>query len=331
MRSVLGSCAFALFLGSGSASAGDGNPDVADPAALTSSRTREVGRRLGVELRTAVAGAFVVRGDEEQADLDRIAETCRLTFEHFRVAMGAEPSEILPPARKGEVGQVEVYQFRREKEYHAFLDKVFDPMRDETVDDRRFALMRRQRGFFVLSPRPTLVQYRGPSEVSTTLSQAAHKTSHVLLLSHRKAGSWMPWWLLEGFAAWQEFGVLRESRVYCIEVERPGDYALPGTPGADEAAKARLESHWRKRLRQLVAGRSTKDLRVLAKAPLNELVLEDVIHAWGVVDWLARDRRLASFVRSYKEKRDFDAVCEAALGAPPAGVEERWREAVLKD
>jgi len=322
--------AVALVAGWRGAAAEDQAPP--DPAAEIAAATKEYERHLGFELRVSVRGPFVVRGDFEQADLDRVADVCARTLEHTRVVLGAEPAEILRPGavrdgtgRYDATGRVEVFQFKREREYLAFLDKVLVRIRDETVDDRRLALMRRQRGFFVMTPRPIIAQHQGPGEVETVLAQAAHKTSHVLLLSWRNAGSWMPWWFLEGFAAWQEFGVLRESRVYCIEVDRPGAYAKAGTPEADEAAKARMEAAWKKRLRELVESGKARDLRVLARLPLNEIVLEDVIQSWGFVDWLARERKLRPFIVAYKEKREFDAACETSLGAPPAGVEQRWR------
>ena len=307
-----------------------------DPAAEIAAATADYERRLGFELKVSVNGPFVVRGDHEQAELERVSDACARTLEHTRVVLGADPAEILRPGlvrdgtgRYDATGRVEVFQFKREKEYLAFLDKVFLRIRDETVDDRRLALMRRQRGFFVMTPRPIIAQYQGPGELETVLAQAVHKTSHVLLLSWRQAGGWMPWWFLEGFAAWQEFGVLKESRVYCIEIDRPGGYAKTGTPEADEAAKARMEATWKKRLRELVDSEKARDLRVLSRLSLNEIVLEDVIQSWGVVDWLVRERKIRAFVLAYKEKRELDPTCEASLGAPAAGVEQRWRAWVL--
>lgn len=301
------------------------------PAADTAiaAETKELERRLGFALTAATNGPFVVRGDHDASELAQIADACARTLEHYRVVMAADPADVLRPVRRGDAPLVEVFQFKREKEYLTYVDKVFARFRDDTVDDRRLALLRRQRGFFVLTPRPTVVQYQGPGELSTVLSQAVHKTSHVLLLSHRRAGAWMPWWFLEGFGAFQEFGVLRESRTYCLEVARPGDYAKAGTPEADEVAKARMESHWKKRARELLAGGKARDLRVLARLPLNELALEDVIQSWSVVDWLARERKLPAFVRAYKDRREFDAACTEALELPADGAEQRWRKAIL--
>ena len=304
-------------------------PGAADDAAAVVERTKDYERRLGTTLRVAQRGVFVVRGDNEQADIENLAEVCSATLEHYAQSMSCRAEDVLKPATKGETARVEVFQWKQEKAYLAFLDKVYSRLRDDTVDDRRLALMRRQRGFFVLTPRPIICQYQGPSEMSTVRSQAVHKTSHVLLLSHRKAGAWMPWWLLEGFGAWQEMAVLKESRTYCLEVERPGDYVKPGTPEADEAAKARMESAWRKKAREMVAAKSHRDLAVLARLSLNELVLEDVIQSWSVVDWIFRERKLATLVAHYKDQRDFAKTCELALGAPPAGVEERWKSWLL--
>lgn len=313
----------------GRVAAQDAQDPPADPGAALAAATKDYERRLGTTLRSSARGRFVVRGDNEQPDLDGLAEVCRSTWDHYLGAMGCKEEDVLRPARKGETPWVEVFQFVREKGYHDFIDKVVARVRDDTVDDKRLALMRRQRGMFVLTPRTIVAQYQGPSEMSTVRSQAVHKTSHVLLLSHRRAGAWMPWWFLEGVATWEEMAVLKESRTYCLEVERPGDYAKAGTPEADEAAKARLESAWRKRARELVAGRQARDLRVLAGLALNELKFEDVIQSWSIVDWMARSGKLPAFTLAYKEKREFSAACEAALGGPPADVEQRWQAAVL--
>ena len=314
----------------GAGPAGDAAAADAADAALVAAATKDYERRLGKSLRVAQRGVFVVRGDHDQPDLDNIAEVCAATFDHYVQSMSCTADEVVKPAKKGERPHVEVFQFKQEKAYLDFLDKVFSRLRDDTVDDRRLALMRRQRGFFVVTPRPIVAQYMGPSDLATVRSQAVHKSSHVLLLSHRKAGAWMPWWFLEGVATWQEMAVLRESRTYCLEVERPGDYAAPGTPEADEAAKARLESAWRTKVRAMVAAKRHRDLSVLARLSLNELALEDVMQSWSVVDWLFRNRKLATLTAHYKDQREFAKTCELALEAPPAGVEERWKSWVLE-
>lgn len=312
-----------------SAVGGDPAPDPAAEAkaaedAAIAAATKDAERRMGTTLRVARRGPFVVRGDVEQPDLEHMAELALSTLDHYAGAMATEAGSVLRAPKRGESARVEIWQFRQEREYLAFVDRVFSRVRDDTVDDRRLALLRRQRGFFVTSPRPIIAQYQGPSEMATCDSQAVHKTSHVLLLTHRPAGSWMPWWYLEGFAAWQEMAVLRESRTYCLEVDRPGDYAKPGTPEADEAAKARLEAAWRRRAKELLATKKARDLAALAKLSLNELTLEDVIQSWSVVDWIVRERKLVAFTTAYKDDRDFAKACEAALGGPPASVEARW-------
>ncbi|MCE9638281.1 MAG: hypothetical protein K8T90_21480 [Planctomycetes bacterium] len=297
-------------------------------AAALAAATKDYERKLGTTLRVASRGHFVVRGDMDQPDMENLAETARAAFDDYVATMGCDPDDVIKPAKKGDTPWVEVFQFKSEKGYTDFLDKVFSRIRDETVDDRRLALMRRQRGMFVLTPRPIVAQYQGPSEISTVRSQVVHKTSHVLLLLHRKAGAWMPWWLLEGLAVRQELSVLKESRTYCLEVDRPGDYFKPGTPEADEAAKARLELSWRKRAKAMVDGSSHRDLPVLAKLTLNELVLDDVIQSWSIVDWMLRDGKLPAFVTAYKKEREFAAACETALGGPPSAVEAKWRASV---
>lgn len=291
--------------------------------------TKDYERKLGTQLRVAARGRFVVRGDMDQPDMENLAETAAAAFDDYVAVMGCKPDDVLPPPKPGAPVWVEVFQFKSEKGYTDFIDKVVARIRDDTVDDRRLALMRRQRGMFLLSPRPIVAQYQGPSEISTVRSQVVHKTSHVLLLLHRRAGAWMPWWLLEGLAVRQEMSVLKESRTYCLEVDRPGDYFKPGTPEADEAAKARLELHWRKRAKAMVEASSHRDLALLAKLTLNELVLDDVIQSWSVVDWMLREGKLPAFVAAYKKEREFAAACETALSGPPSAVEAKWRAAVV--
>src|SRR5207249_347414 len=113
--------------------------------------------------------------------------------------------------------------------YVTYCDKVLDRIRDETVSKERLAFMRRQRGLWVVSPRPMMAQYLGPSDLATELSAACHKTSHVLLTLWKPSGDFMPWWFYEGFATWQAFAALHESRTYCLELERPDEYTRKGT------------------------------------------------------------------------------------------------------
>jgi len=293
-------------------------------------RTQEVETRLGTELETAPVGHFVVRGDHDVRELAQMADVAERTLQHFARVLGAEPEEVLPPPRRGGYRWVDVYQFRQEKGYLAFLDRVFDPLRDETVDDRRFKLMRRQRGFFVVTPRKMLVQYQGPGEFSTCLGSVVHKTSHLLMLTWQESGTWMPWWYLEGFAAWQELAILRRSDTYCLEVSEPGGYAKPGgTPEADEAAKARQEQAWRSKVSAMVRARDDKDFLQLGRMSLNELVLEDVIQSWSVVDWIESQKRLRSFTLAYKAEREIGLACEKGLGMDVAAAHQAWRRWVL--
>jgi hypothetical protein len=294
-------------------------------------RSREVERWLGLPLVTAATDLVVVRGDHPLGELTRMAQSCEKAARHFLSTFECQPADALRVADSyGGTVRIEVYQFVKEDGYLAFVDKVLARMRDHTVDDARLGFMRRQRGFWIVSPRPLLAQYQGPSEFTTSVAAACHKVSHEMLAGWKPSGGFMPWWLYEGLATWQEFAVLGESRTYCIEIARPGDYARPGTPEADEAAKARLESNWKKTVKEMVRRRNEKDFAVLGRLSLNELVFADVQQGWSIVDWLHRTSRLKAFVASYKQTRDLDAACREALGAPVAAAHDAWRQWVAR-
>ncbi len=76
---------------------------------------------------------------------------------------------------------------------------------------------------------------------------------------------------------------------------------------------------------------TVKDLPVLAKLSLNELVYEDVQQSWSVVDWLSRTGRLRAFATAYKERRDLDAASKDVLGVAASSAHEAWRLWVLKN
>jgi hypothetical protein len=271
----------------------------------------------------------VVRGDHPLPELKRMAEAAEKTARHFLATFQCRPEDALPGDRYGPQ-RIEIFQFWKEEGYLAFIDKALTRLRDETVDDARLAFMRRQRGFWIVSPRALMAQYQGPSDIATSISNACHKTSHVLLTGWKPAGAFVPWWLYEGLASWQEFAVLGETRTYCIDLARPDDYARAGTPEADEAAKAKTEQGWRAKVKSLVGKRAEKDLGVLAKMALNEIVLVDVQQSWSVVDWLSRTGKLKDFVEAYKESRDLDAACRKCVDAPTSGAHEVWRQWVMK-
>jgi hypothetical protein len=310
-------------------------PDVAAPKetgdAPTDRRTKEYERLLAVEeIPTAPDGFVVVRGHHPYGELVRMAALARRTAQHFFDTFGCRAEEVLRGEDRYGPAKIEIFQYLQEGGYLAFCDKVLDRIRDETVSSALLAFMRRQRGFWIVSPRPLMAQYQGPSDFVTSLSAACHKTSHILLTSWKPSGSFMPWWLYEGLASWQEFAVLDETRTYCLELAKPADYARPGTKEADEAAKARTENGWRGKVKSMVGRRAEKDLPVLGKMPLNDLVFEDVQQSWSVVDWLGRTGRLREFVSAYKDKRDLDAACRAVLGVPTTAVHEQWRQWVLQ-
>jgi hypothetical protein len=292
-------------------------------------RSREYERWLGTPLATATSELTIVRGDHPVEELKQMADAAEKTARHFLATFGCRPEEAMRGDRYGPA-RIEILQFWKEDGYLAFIDKALTRIRDETVDDARLAFMRRQRGFWIVSPRALMAQYQGPGDLATSISNACHKTSHVLLTGWKPAGAFMPWWLYEGLASWQEFAVLGESRTYCLELARPDSYGRSGTPDADEEAKAKSEQGWRAKVKSIVGKRAEKDLGVLGKMPLNELVLVDVQQSWSVVDWLWRTGKLKDFVEAYKESRDLNAACTKILEAPASGAHEVWRQWVMK-
>lgn len=292
-------------------------------------RSKEYERWLQTPLAVALTDLTVVRGDHPLDELKRLADAAEKTARHFCSTVGCQPVNALREGRYGP-GRVEIFQFWKEDGYLGFCDKVLSRIRDTTVDDARLALMRRQRGFWIMTPRMLMAQYQGPSDLVTSISAAVHKTSHVMLTGWKPSGSFMPWWLYEGFASWQEFAVLGETRTYCLDLARPADYSRAGTPDADEEAKARREDGWRARVKQMVARRDEKDLARLAKMSLNELTLPEVQQSWSVVDWLHQTAHLKEFMAAYKDTRDLDAACRQVLAVPAAGAHDAWRSWVAR-
>jgi hypothetical protein len=292
-------------------------------------RSKEYERWLETPLAVALAELAVVRGDHPVAELKQIADAADKTARHFCTTFGCQPADALRDNRYG-ASRIEIFQFWKEDGYLAFCDKVLARIRDETVEDARLALMRRQRGFWIMTPRALMAQYQGPSDLVTSISQACHKTSHVMLTGWKPSGSFMPWWLYEGLASWQEFAVLGETRTYCLDLARPADYSRGATPDADEEAKSRREDGWRARVKQMVARRDEKDLARLGKMVLNELTLPEVQQSWSIVDWLHQTARLKEFVTAYKDTRDLDAACRQALGVPTAAAHDQWRSWVAR-
>jgi hypothetical protein len=292
-------------------------------------RTKEYERWLDSPLATATGEFVVVRGDHPVEELKRMAEACDKIAQHFLRTFECQPTDVLRGDKYGPA-RVDVLQFWKEDGYLAFCDKVLARIRDDTVDDARLAFLRRQRGFWIVSPRAVMAQYQGPSDLVTSISGACHKTSHVLLAGYKPSGSFMPWWLYEGFATWQLFAALGETRTYCLDLARPADYARAGSPEADEAAKARTEPGWRAKVKQRVSRRNEKEFAALGKMSLNELVLEDVQQSWSLVDWLHQTARLKQFVTEYKMTRDLDGACRTVFGVPTSAAHEQWRAWVLR-
>ena len=284
------------------------------------------GAPMNAELDAAARPNAWVFGDHPQRELSEVAQAVQATVEDFVDVFDCEIEDVLPGRYAGRPGQFYVFQFEQEPAYLKFVDKVFDRMRDETVNDARLALMRRQRGFWIMTPRPLMARYRGPSTQATICANASHQASHALLLMYRPAGDWMPWWLLEGVATWQEIRLRGHNLTYCIEVARPDEYAKEGTPDADELAKAKTAERWRREVKQRVQARDDRDFDALAKLSLNEIIFEDVQQSWSIVEWLERQNKLVPFVLAYKEHRTLERAFRHALDTDPVLAHQTWRE-----
>jgi hypothetical protein len=287
--------------------------------------TRRMESRMGRKLNVVVKGHVHVRGDHPHDELEKIADAGEMTLLHFMSTFDCDTASFIEgPGRY--TGRIEVLQFRQEKAYLKFVDKVFAELRDSTVDDARLKLIRRQRGFWVMTPRPIMAGYMGPSPFETIPSNVSHKVSHELLMLWEPAGRWMPWWLLEGFAAWQEIQITGANLTYCLEPAGPGSYANQnGTGSADELAKAQTAKAWRKHIRKKLAAHEERLLGVLAKLPLNDLNRDEVIQSWSVVDWIDAKGKLKPFVLAYKRTNDLQTALEEVLGCGIDEAHERWR------
>lgn len=291
--------------------------------------TRRIEALMGERLATVVKSHVVVRGDHPAEEMAQIADAAETTVLHFLDTFGIDASQALPTSRAYEGGSLEVFRFRQERGYRRYMDKVLDRMRDETVSDARFDLMRRQRGFWILSPRPIVCGYQGPSPVERVVAAVSHTTSHTLLMTWEPAGAWMPWWFLEGFATWQEIELHGHNLTYCMDLAKPGDYVEQGGPDADEAAKSKTAKIWRDKVRRMVRDDEAKDLRVLGRLTLNELNLEEVIQSWSVVTWIRRQDKLEEFTLAYKRGNDLSGAFQESLGVAVEEAEARWRRWAL--
>jgi hypothetical protein len=285
---------------------------------------------MGLRLDAAARPYAWVYGDHPQLELSQVAESVQQTVEDFCEVFECEPGEALPGRYANQPGMFYCFQFQQEPAYLRFIDKVFDRMRDESVNDARLKLMRRQKGFWIMTPRPLMARYRGPGTQQTIISNASHQASHALLLMWMPSGDWMPWWLLEGVATWQEIRLTGHNLTYCIEVARPDDYANEGTPDADELEKAKIAERWRRDVKRIVRSGDDKDFAMLAKLSLNEIVFADVQQSWSVVDWLDRKGKLKRFVIAYKNGRTIDAAFTDGLDLDPTLAHQQWRDWVKK-
>lgn len=297
-------------------------------------KVREEAERFAGPMRVkldAAARPFAwVFGDHPQHELSQVAEAVQQTVDDFCDVFECEPEEVLPGRYANQPGQFYCFQFQQEPAYLRFVDKVFDRMRDESVNDERLKLIKRQKGFWIMTPRPLMARYRGPGTQQTIVSNASHQASHALLLMWMPAGDWMPWWLLEGVATWQEIRLTGHNLTYCLEVARPDDYVDEGTPDADELAKAKIAEKWRRHVKRLVRSGDDKNLATLAKLSLNEILFADVQQSWSVVDWLDRKGELKRFVIAYKNARTIDGAFRDAMDMEVEQAYQEWRAWVKK-
>jgi hypothetical protein len=299
-----------------------------DPRHVDTKRFEEkLERKLNVVSKPHV----LIRGDHDHDELQTAADSAEMTVLHFEETFECDASKILP-GRSGYAGLIEVWQFRQEKGYLQFMDRIFDEQRDrKVIDDERFKMMRQNRGFWNTTPEGRIGGYQGPSPIEGVVANVSHKTSHVLLDLWKNKHWKRPWWLYEGLATWQEMQITGVSRTYCLEPATPGDYSREGTGEADELAKAQTAKLWLEHIRKKVKARDERDLKVLGRLGLNELNRDEVIQAWSVVDWLASRRKLKAFVEALKDDQDLDAALKSTLELDTAAAHEKWREWVLAD
>jgi hypothetical protein len=301
--------------------------DADDPRSADTKRYEEqMGRKLNVVTKPRV----LVRGDHPHDELQKIADAAEMTVLHFIETFECDVKTFLK-GKDGYAGRVEVFQFRKEKAYLKFMDKVYDRLRDrKSVNDERFKMMRRNRGFWVLDPVPIIGGYMGPSPFESCISNVSHKTSHVLLELYETRYWKRPWWLYEGLATWQEIQITGKSLTYCLEPAGPASYAKDGTPEADELKKAQTAKLWRAHIRRKVKAREEKDLKVLGRLSLNELHRDEVIQSWSVVDWISRKGKLKAFVKELKKNdQNLDKAFSTVLGYGVEAAHEKWRAWVL--
>ena len=307
--------------------AGKDDTDPGDPKAADTKRYQEqMGRKLNVVAKSRV----LVRGDHPHDELQQVADAAEMTVLHFIETFECDVKTFLRD-KEGYAGRVEVFQFRQEKAYLKFMDKVYDRLRDRrTVNDERFKMMRRNRGFWVVQPSPLIGGYRGPSPQETCPSNVSHKVSHILLELYENRYWKRPWWLYEGLATWQEMQVTGKSLTYCLEPAGPGAYAHEGTPDADELAKAQTAKAWMAHAQKLVKKRDERELAVLGRLSLNELARDEVIQSWAVVEWIYRKGKLKEFVKTLKGNgQDLDKALTDVMGFGTAAAHEKWRAWVL--
>ena len=294
------------------------------------SEARRFGGPMGLSLDAAARPNAWVFGDHSQRELSQVADAVQQTVADFCDVFKCDVADALPSRSSGEPGAFYCFQFAQEPAYLKFMDKVFTRLRDDSVNDERLALMRRQKGFWIMTPRPLMARYRGAGTQQSLTSNASHQASHALLLMYAPAGGWMPWWLLEGFATWQEIRLTGLNLTYCIDVAGAGDYARDGTPKADELKKAKIADRWRRDVKRSVRDHDDKTFGALAKLSLNETLLADVQQSWSVVEWLNSQKLLVRFVLAYKLTGSIDGACRDALGSDPAAAHHRWSAWVRK-
>jgi len=283
----------------------------------------------GVPLTLEETPHFQVATVYAQAETKKLALAAEAGWSEFATVFGVKPEErlldtLFAKTPQAEPGRCRVVVLEREPQYQKFLDAFLrlQPEAKKLLSPERIALMRRQKGFYMVDPDCWVVGYQFPNPQEQMRNNVVHKASHVLLMRWRYTGTRPGWWLLEGFAEFQEVNQFGKCDVYCIT-------AGHGDPAGE--AKWVGES-WKAVAKRLAATRGDRGLKDLAFAALNDLTPYDLVKSWSVVHYLvALDReKFARLVHDLKKGVEPDAAFRGVYGAEMKEMDDRWREYVRR-
>jgi hypothetical protein len=282
----------------------------------------------GVPLTVAMSERFSVASYYNQADTDQILADAEKAYGEFAALYGVKPGDRMfddPFNRRKARCTVVVLQ--KEPQYQKFLDGLLRFHADlaKVLRPERVALMRKQKGFYLVDPDCWIVGYEFPFPKEQMRHTVVHKLSHVMLVrcTPFKGMNWLGWWLLEGLGEMQEVGAFGTCQVYCATTgygEKPPD------------AKAIGES-WKAEVKKMVVSGGDRRLQDVVVMGLNDLEPWDLVKCWSFVHFLAsldqeKLRALTLLLKSGKvpASEAFQKVYDASLDQ----MDTRWREFVKK-